>query len=311
MKLSRKFILLFIACLACATFATAQLPKYQFTNYPQPPGSSLVGFGLNRDDAGRKFQCIFYPSNFPTVPKGVVKAVYLRVARNAVTTPSSYTYTNVKVRMGYTNDSTFPNNPNKIDTFKTGLHLVYSANNFTISGADSQGMWVKIPLSNDSFSYTPERKFVFEISRGAKSDGNKGWGIMASHTAVTAFRYRTLDGHPDSMRATYSASPNIMDFGMDLATTGVENTTNVTSFGLFPNPSTDGHFAVSFEAAKPVKDAVVTVNTTTGQQVLQQSYTNVGNTFFKEIVLPDVAKGVYFVEMRAGEDRIVRQLTVQ
>lgn len=306
-----KSILSVLSLVFISTWSFAQIPKYQFTNYPQPPGSSLYGFGLNRDDAGRKLQCIFYPSNFPAVPKGIVKAVYLRVTRNPVTTPSTYTYTNVKVRMGYTNDSTFPKNPDKIDTFKTGLHLVYSTNNFTISNADSQGFWVKIPLANDSFFYTPERKFVFEISRGAKSDGNKGWPIMASHTAITANKFRTLEAHPDSMRAINTGSPSIIDFGMDLATTGVENVTNVTSFGLFPNPSTDGHFVVSFEATKAVKEVVVSVMNTTGQQVFQKSFSGVGNTFFNEMVLPEVAKGVYFVEMRAGEDRIVRQIIVQ
>ncbi len=314
MRLQQPLVLILFILLALPFSTLAQVPKYAFTNYPQPPGQSLGSCGFSKDDptAGVKYQCIFYPANFSGMAKGAVNAVYIKVGYN-ISGISPYVISKFKIAMGYTNDSFFSKNPNQITSFKGGLTTVYGPANFTATGIDSIGRWVRVPLNPGSFSFNPERKFVFEVSRGPKVDGSKGFDIMMSNQGI-ANKYRILGGHPDSTW-TYTvgggASALIMDFGMDLATTGLDAVNNVNSFGLFPNPTSDARFNVSFESSKPVGEALISVTSVTGQRVFHQSFTGLSTTFFREISLPGVAKGLYFVELQAGSDRIVRQVVLR
>ncbi len=66
----------------------------------------------------------------------------------------------------------------------------------------------------------------------------------------------------DTIRVTSSGS-SAFDFGFDIIPVGIKDADNIRSFGLFPNPAT-GHFVVSFEAKKPVKQVRVTLSNMLG-----------------------------------------------
>ncbi|MBS1616839.1 MAG: T9SS type A sorting domain-containing protein, partial [Bacteroidetes bacterium] len=85
---------------------------------------------------------------------------------------------------------------------------------------------------------------------------------------------------------------------------------NIRSFGLFPNPA-NGHFVVSFEAKKPVKQVRITLTNVLGQAVQQAQFAEGGASFFREIPLRDIPKGIYSVAVEADGERLVRRLLVE
>jgi hypothetical protein len=84
----------------------------------------------------------------------------------------------------------------------------------------------------------------------------------------------------------------------------------LSSVQLFPNPAIE-RTSLRIAASKPLGTVDVTVSNLTGQTILRQAYLGTGSTFNTELNLGDVAHGVYFVEVRAGGERVVRKLVVR
>jgi hypothetical protein len=103
----------------------------------------------------------------------------------------------------------------------------------------------------------------------------------------------------------------MMDLGFDIAGVGVGTISNITSFGLFPNPCTDGRFNVSFDAHQSISEATLALTNAMGQTVLGRTYHDVGISFFKEVDISSLANGLYFLEITVDGERLVRRLAVQ
>src|SRR5690606_15574217 len=172
---------------------------------------------------------------------------------------------------------------------------------------DTQGTWFRLPVNAGNFYYNGSDNFVVEISFGPERVVNS---ILVAAQGISGGAQRMLPGRMDTSVST-AAMPYTFDFGFDQATTGVEALGNIRSFGLFPNPVTDGRFNLSFEAGGPVREAVVTVTNATGQQVLRQRYTDIGSRFFREVDIRGAASGPYFVEVTVDGERIVRRVVVE
>ena len=171
------------------------------------------------------------------------------------------------------------------------------------------GKWIKFPIVTGNWVFDPARNFVVEISHGPEGANNYGgFDWMASNKTIP--RQRGLGGYKDSL-GTRNGAYVFMDLGFDITPTGVDGLTNVRSFGLFPNPSTDGRFVVSAESLQPIRLATVTVSNSIGQVVYRAQYDQPGSSLFKEVALPGVSKGVYFVEVVADGERIKRKLSLQ
>ncbi len=85
---------------------------------------------------------------------------------------------------------------------------------------------------------------------------------------------------------------------------------NITGMSLYPNP-TDGRFNIVFTSFKPVSDAVISVTSITGQKVLEEQFKNTGTEFTTQLNLTEVPRGVYFVELKADNERLVRKVVIQ
>jgi hypothetical protein len=85
---------------------------------------------------------------------------------------------------------------------------------------------------------------------------------------------------------------------------------NIQSMSLYPNP-TEGRFTVSLEGVKALGTVSVHVTTITGQSVLLKSYENAGVKFTSEVDLGDRARGLYFVEVKAGEEKVTRKVMLR
>jgi len=90
----------------------------------------------------------------------------------------------------------------------------------------------------------------------------------------------------------------------------VPHTGNISQLYVYPNP-TEGRFSITFTALKAVDQAVVTITNIMGQKIREIEYGNAGREFTREIDLSGMAKGVYLVELRADNERLVRKVIVR
>jgi hypothetical protein len=90
---------------------------------------------------------------------------------------------------------------------------------------------------------------------------------------------------------------------------GVGSSNPIQKLSIFPNP-TSGAATVEFDALRMISHLDLTVTTISGQTVLSKSYQNVGQHFSTDLNLGGMAKGVYFVEMKADDGQKVTQKLV-
>lgn len=299
----KNFIVLAIACFL-ASAATAQLPQY----FIWGNGGRLLG-GRNFGDAriSYKIQVIYHPGDFPAAPAGQFTCIYLRLIKPRASKDSPAIYYDWRIRMGTTNLNGFKNSA---DSFITELATVVDIDTFLIPNGDSSGAWVRMPLVNTSFRYDRMSNFVVEITAGPDGPIN---GFDLSSATYDPANNRQLNnttpkGSP--MPAVGGSSKSILDFGFDIIPVGIKDAANIRSFGLFPNPA-NGHFVVSFEAKKPVKQVRITLTNVLGQAVQQAQFAEGGASFFREIPLRDIPKGIYSVAIEADGERLVRRLIVE
>jgi hypothetical protein len=79
---------------------------------------------------------------------------------------------------------------------------------------------------------------------------------------------------------------------------------------IYPNPS-KGRFSLDLHGSQALGDAIISVTNVTGQTIATYDYRNVPTNFSTEIDLTGQAKGVYFVEVKAGSEKTVRKVVVQ
>lgn len=283
-------------------------PGYIYNNFKT---QGRTGYVLFDEQQAYKFQSIYVPGDFPGMPTGSIAALYLMKAGGSYPLAPTWKFYNFKVRLGYTMD-TFFHHPNGYDTFRTELTPVFSAEAFSFTDTDSGSLtWQKITLGpNGSFIYDATKPFVLEVSRDSQLAQNTGPRIVCSGLGKLAQR-RTLVGNRDSLRNFKSTSAQAAVLGFDIIPTEVHSLSYISSFGLFPNPAINGRFNVSFSASRLVQQATVTLRTVTGQSVFRQEYANVGQRFFREIDMQGASPGIYFMELVADGDRIIRRVTIE
>jgi hypothetical protein len=94
--------------------------------------------------------------------------------------------------------------------------------------------------------------------------------------------------------------------------TSVNTISNISHYTLFPNP-TDGRFTVSYTTQKSLEDATVTITNVVGTKIYEQHYgrRQGSTTFHEELDLSDMASGVYFVELKADNQKMIRKIVIQ
>jgi hypothetical protein len=85
---------------------------------------------------------------------------------------------------------------------------------------------------------------------------------------------------------------------------------NVKVLSLYPNP-TSGMAKLSYTSDVYVKDLELTITSTTGQVISVQKFKDAGREFMTDVNLSDQARGIYFVEIKADGERIIRKLVTQ
>lgn len=148
-------IMLIVSVFVQSSFA--QTPPY----FKGGTGGTANSFPFG-STTSNKVQWLYFPSNFPTaVGKGKITKLYFRTS-SAATAP--FVYTNLTIKMGYTNLTTFTSGP-----FETGLQTCLSAASYTIQPTGA-GNWIVIDLTTP-FIYDPTKNFLVEVSQTAYTTG--------------------------------------------------------------------------------------------------------------------------------------------
>lgn len=80
---------------------------------------------------------------------------------------------------------------------------------------------------------------------------------------------------------------------------------------LYPNPAT-GKFTLNAGAHKDMNSLEVSISSITGQRILHQTFNGVGINFRQEMDLSEVARGIYFVEVKTiTGDKMVQKLVLR
>jgi hypothetical protein len=89
---------------------------------------------------------------------------------------------------------------------------------------------------------------------------------------------------------------------------GIQQTANIQEALVYPNPTAD-KFTVAIQAAEFITKLGLKITTATGQIVRQQNFEQVGMQFTKELSLAGLASGLYFVEINADGQKMLRKIT--
>lgn len=272
----------------------AQSPQYYWSKWTSGPAG---GFGFNHADSMR-WQCVYHPSDFPAAPKGAVTNLYVRSA--GLTNGSPVTYYGLTVKIGYTSETDF--NHSGQDSFLTGLTTVFYASAIMFPGADTIGKWVKIPVNAGNFFYDPSKNFVVELSNGAKP--LHGFFLLASNSYPD---YRGAGGGPTP---GCSPKPNAMEFGFDLATTGLTETGHAPAIHVYPNPAQD-IVTVAYNSEITGGELEISLNSISGQQLQIHRFKKAQEQFSEKLDIRDIPKGFYFLNIRDGQNLYCRKLLVE
>jgi len=101
-----------------------------------------------------------------------------------------------------------------------------------------------------------------------------------------------------------------LDFGFDLYPTAIEEVSNLQNLGIFPNPAKK-KCTISFTVRQQVSNYILSLTDITGKELKKQRINAFGSSFSKEIDVADLAKGVYFVEIRAGSERLTKKIVIE
>lgn len=91
---------------------------------------------------------------------------------------------------------------------------------------------------------------------------------------------------------------------------GIDKLNGITDFDMFPNPN-NGKFRLQFTSSNKPQDVIVTVTNVTGQQIEQFAFKHNGGLFTKEMDMSNHTAGVYFVEIKAGDEMSKKKLIIK
>lgn len=325
---------IFILCLLGGALLTspaqAQRPQYVrdcsggFSGAFQSWGwASPAPFG---DSTPRKNQCIYPTKQFtPKPPKGYITAFYYRncsasLAALPTRTPGSpprlsYAY-NFKIYLGWTNRDTFGHmgisNPQIQDTFLPKGTLIFSSAVVQQNLDDSGGLWMRFPVQ-DLFLFDPAQGQNLLVTQTFGPPWVKGvFGFMDS---CSGGPYTRLYGYDTSEIVRYKVKTEGFvwgsgDFGFDINPLGISPGSFGGNFSVFPNPAKEG-ITIDLEGQKTINDLSISVRSLSGQTVFYTQFLPKSSHFSKYLSLPNVAKGMYFVEIEADGERAVQRVLLQ
>lgn len=198
-----------------------------------------------------KVQWLYYPSNFPTAPAGMITKIYFRT-----NSTGTYNITDLTLKIGYTTNTTFTSG-----TYLTGLTTVFSATG-TTSVTIPTGGWMGVTLTTPFF-YDASQNIVVEASHNGPSTGLT---VMQNNSTPNGRIYGNVTA------TTGTATTGLSDFGFDLlpgppcatpgavSVSGITSTAATLSWGA-ASPSVGYNYIISTSVNPPSTGFSTTTNT--------------------------------------------------
>lgn len=299
---------------------SAQVPQYRKKVISTSGGSYGCTFNPGIDTSlGRKMQMIYPPKNFtPKTPVGFVKAIYFNIPFVGAALDSVGCAYNLEISLGWTQRDTFrrvdAGHKSARDTFLTGGTIIYKGAEFCQNASRRGQGWMRFPVNQNTFFYDTAQGLNLVVTFTFGPPYVKNYFCFADSARGGA--QQGMFGYSDSTTVHYSVSNtyvgvgNSVDFGFDLTPVGVEAGIFSGNFSLFPNPS-KGSFHINVDALKALEQVDIAVKNITGQTVYRQQYNPRSSNLSTEINLQNAAKGMYYLEMMADGERLVRRIQVE
>jgi hypothetical protein len=168
-------------------------------------------------------------------------------------------------------------------------------------------------MENTNFYFDPNQNLILSMDVDSG-----GIDYLNNHYIVLLRSYRVNQTFTNYYISGLTSSPDInekdryyFDFGFDLYPTAVDDITRLTDFTIYPSPAPYGKFTVHFNSKNPINEGTLTVSSITGKEILHEKLGKMAGSFSKTISLPEAAKGIYFVELVADGERIVRKIAIE
>ena len=93
---------------------------------------------------------------------------------------------------------------------------------------------------------------------------------------------------------------------------GIEDVTNTISFGMYPNPSTNGKITILIDIATNVgENNSIAITNINGATVLKSNITNQGGFYQKDLDVSSLQSGVYLVTFTSGTASVTKKLIIK
>lgn len=106
----------------------------------------------------------------------------------------------------------------------------------------------------------------------------------------------------------FESTCNDCDFGLANITTGIEDIDFINNLSIYPNPNT-GNFVIEMEITK-VTDLKIKLLNVIGQVIYEEKVSKYSGTYKKEIDLPNIESGVYFLNIETKEGVIRKEISI-
>jgi hypothetical protein len=92
---------------------------------------------------------------------------------------------------------------------------------------------------------------------------------------------------------------------------GVAGLSALSELQVYPNPTHTGSLKVILESTAMIREATLVLTDITGRRVYEQTLQPNSSVLHEEIAVPHAVPGVYILEVRAGNERMVRRVVVE
>ncbi len=93
---------------------------------------------------------------------------------------------------------------------------------------------------------------------------------------------------------------------------GIEDVTNTISFGIYPNPSTNGKVTILIDIATNLgENNSIAITNINGATVLKSNITNQGGFYQKNLDVSSLQSGVYLVTFTSGTASVTKKLIIK
>ncbi len=164
-----------------------------------------------------------------------------------------------------------------------------------------------VSYSVEAYDTVCSNKLPFLLTGGAPSGGvYSGLGAIAGYfdPSVTGIGNQIITySFTDNNNCTNSANQMIY---VSECVTGVNSIENITSFKIYPNPST-GNFSLEVKTISEEKVIIVLTNTI-GEIILSEKYNFAAGKNKIEFNMDDYSKGLYFLQLKTSKTIFVHRI---